>query len=321
MPRPVLIGQTNLDADQLVFFKQQLQHHMAKSFDVKYPTPMATSLFPVSVEAGPGAETIVYDQFDSIGVVKFITDYADDLPRSDVKGKQFSIIIQSLGGSYGWSIQEVRSAAMAKRNLNGMRAAAARRSNDIMVNKIAWHADGSANWAGLVGILRHPNVTKISAASLTAAADDDGIFSSAAPDKMIEIVNNAIQSVPDLTNGLEVIDTLLFPPKQYGLLATTPRSSHSDTTVLKFLKEVNPNVTFGSVNELKNVVNPRTGSGTVDCMLGYRRSADHMQLHIPIIYEQFAAQERNLSYIVPTHSRIAGFNIPYPLSVVVVDGI
>jgi hypothetical protein len=59
---------------------------------------MAMQLFPVTNEAGIGAETITYEQYDSHGMVKFITDYADDLPKSDVKGKQFSIIIQSLAG-------------------------------------------------------------------------------------------------------------------------------------------------------------------------------------------------------------------------------
>jgi hypothetical protein len=179
-----------------------------------------------------------------------------------------------------------------------------------MVDKIAWFADGTAQWAGLTGILYNPNVTKTAAASFTSSTND-GVFDSAHPDEMIEIVNNAIQSVSDLTNGLEAIDTVLLPPAKFALLKTTPRSSLTETTCLQFLQAVNPGVVFGSTHSLKNVTNPRTGSGLVNCMLLYRRSLDHMQLHIPIIYEQFAAQERNLAYIIPTHSRIAGFNIPF----------
>lgn len=314
MPRPVLIGDVNLDADQLVFFKRQLEYVMSKSFDVKYPVPNATSIFPTTNEAGPGAESIVYDQFDYTGVVKFITDYADDLPRSDVKAKQFSIIIQSLGGSYGYSRQEVVTAQYARRNLSASRATAARRSNDSMVNKIAWFADGSGEWAGLTGILHHPNVSK--------SAATNGGWVATSPDEMIEDVNEAIQFVPNATNGIEVIDTCLMPLAKYALLATTPRSSVSDTTCLQFLQRVNPGVVFAGVIQLKDVTpNPRTKTGSANCMLLFRRSMDHLQLHVPVIYEQFAAQERNLAYVVPTHSRIAGFNIPYPLSVHVVDGI
>ena len=153
----VLGNITNLDADQTVFFRRQLEYIKPKTYDVKYPNLLATTVFPVDSSAGIGAETVTYEQFDSVGLMKFVSDYADDLPRSDVKGKQFSVIVQSLGGSYGWSIQEIRAAQFANRNLSSMRAMAARRSNDQMVNRIGWFADGSATWAGLTTrILRNP---------------------------------------------------------------------------------------------------------------------------------------------------------------------
>lgn len=312
---PPLIGRvSNMDANEVAFFSGQLEYLKKREYNVKYGSLQATQIFPVSTEAGPGAETIVYDQFDTVGVMKFISDYADDLPRSDVKGKQFSIIIQSLGGSWGYSIQEIRNAQYARRNLSSMRANAARRSNDQMVNKIAWNADGSSEWAGLTGILNHPNVTK-------AAATTGGWDSGATPDEIIVDVNEAINSVPDLTNGQEWIDRVAMPNAKYAHLASTPRSATSDTTILEFLRRVHPGVRFFPINELKNVVNPRTGSGTTNVALYYRADPDALQLEIPVIYESFPAQERNLSYVVPVHSRIAGFNVYYPLSVYVQDGI
>jgi hypothetical protein len=312
---PQLIGNIScLDADQTVFFKRQLEYIKPQTYDVKYPNLMATTVFPVDDSAGIGAESITYEQFDTVGLMKFISDYADDLPRSDVKGKQYSIIVQSLGGSYGWSIQEVRAAAFANRNLNAQRAMAARRSNDQMVNRVGWFADGTSDWAGLMGVLYHPNTTKV-------AAVTGGWLTGATPDEIIADVNAAINSVPDLTNGIEEIDTVLLPQLQYSHIASTPRSN-TDTTILKFLKEVHPGVTFGRINELKSVTpNPRTGSGSANLMLCYRRSPNHLTYELPIIFEQFPAQERNLSFIVPTHSRNAGFHIYYPLSLVQVDGI
>lgn len=314
MPR--LIGNiTNLDADQTLFFSRQLEYIKAKPYDVKYPTLQATTVFPVDGSAGPGVETITYEQFDTVGVMKFISDYADDLPRSDVKGKQFSIIVQSLGGSYGWSVQEIRAAQFANRPLSAMRAMAARRSNDQMVNRIGWFADGSATWAGLNGILFHPNTTK-------SAATNGSWISTATTDQMIQDVNVAINSVPDLTNSVEAIDSVLLPVLEYGHIATIPRSNVSDTTVLEFLRKVHLGVTFGQINELKNVTpNPRTGGAAANIMLCYRRSPDHLTFDIPIIYEQFPAQERNLANIIPTHSRNAGFHVYYPLSVNQIDGI
>lgn len=316
MPSKLIGNVSNLDADQTIFFKGQLEVIKAKEYNVKYPNLLATTVFPVDNSAGPGAESIVYEQFDTTGVMKFIADYSDDLPRSDVKGKQFSVLVQSLGGSYGWSVQEVRAAALAGRDINGMRAMAARRSNDQMVNKIGWFADGTGDWAGLQGILYHPNTTK-------AAATNGAWISTATADEIIEDVNTAINAVPDLTNGVEAVDTMLLPQLEYSHIASTPRSATSDTTILEFLRRVHPGVSFERINELKSVTpNPRTGAGpAVNIALAYRRSPDHLTFELPVIYEQFPAQERNLAYIVPTHSRNAGFNVYYPLSVYQMDGI
>lgn len=312
---PLISGVTNLDADQTVFFKRQLEYIKAQTYDIKYPNLLATTVFPVSTEAGPGAESITYEQFDSIGIMKFISDYADDLPRSDVKGKQFSIIVQSLGGSYGWSVQEIRAAAFANRNLTQMRAKACRRSNDQKVNKIGWFADGTADWAGLTGILFHPNTTK-------SVAPNGSWLVPASADNIIEDVNFLINNIVDITNGVEAADTVLMPVAQYSHIASTPRSTLSDTTILNFLKSVHPGVTFGVINELKNVTpNPRTGTGSANLMLAYARDPDKLTFEIPVIYEEFPAQERNLSYVIPAHSRNAGFNIYYPLSIHQVDGI
>lgn len=303
----------NCDDDQLVFFKGQLEHVKAQAYDIKYPNLRATEIFPISTDAGPAAESIAYEQYDQTGVNKFISDFADDLPRSDVKGKKFSILVQSIGGCYGYSIQEIRASAMARKPLLQMRATSARRSCDNLIERIAFFANGAATWAGLTGILYHPNVTK------TAATN--GSWATATAAQMVEDVNVAIQSVITLTNGMEAIDTVALPLQHYGILATTQNSSASDKTCLEFLKMVNPGVAFIPLYALGSVTNPRTGSGTTNVMLLYRRSSEALTLELPIPYEQFAAQPRNLAVVVPTHARVAGFNIPYPLSVAVIDGI
>lgn len=317
MPLPLIGNQiVNLDADQSIFFARQLEYLKAKSYDIKYPALQATTLFPVSTEAGEGAETITYDQYDTVGIAKFISDYADDAPRSDAKGKQFSITIQSIGGSYGYTVQEIRASAFAGKNLTMLRSNAARRSNDTLVNKTAWFGDGSPTWAGLVGVLFHPNVTK------SAAPVGAWTTGPKTPDQIISDINFTINKVTDLTNGVEAVDTIVLPNLEYAHIAVTPRSSYSDTTILEFLKRVYPQITFLQANELKTVTpNPRTGAESANVMLAYSRNPNNMTLEIPIIYEQFPAQERNLSYVVPVHSRLAGMNLYTPLSVHVVDGI
>ena len=71
------------DAGESVFFAQELQKVKAKTYDVKTPANNAMSIFPVTSEADPGADTVAFDSYDSVGMAKIITNYADDLPRAD----------------------------------------------------------------------------------------------------------------------------------------------------------------------------------------------------------------------------------------------
>jgi hypothetical protein len=310
------IQSVNLDANESMFFERELESIKSRSYDVKYPELKAVRLIPVSNEAGAGAESITYEQYDSTGMMKIIADYADDLPRSDVKGEEYTTQIRSLGGSYGYSIQEIRAAAKAGKPLQQRKANAARKSNDQKVNKIAFFADGSKQYGGLYGLFYNPNVTK------SEATTGNWIGGSATATEIITDVNECINSVISLTNGVEIPNTLLLPQEEYSHIATKPRSDYSDTTILEFLQRVNPGVTFEALNECEDVSpNPRTGTGSANIMIAYNRNPDNLTLEIPQPYEQMSPQERNLEQVVPTHSRIGGVIIYYPLSVHIVDGI
>ena len=137
-----LVG-TRFDSaeDASVFFARELDYVKSQSYDVEYPELTALSLFPMSSEVDPGAETVTYYSYDKVGLAKIISNYATDLPRADVKGKPTTAIIKSLGASYGYSIQEMRASAMAGKSLDTRKAEAARYQIDYLNNKIAWCGD------------------------------------------------------------------------------------------------------------------------------------------------------------------------------------
>ena len=56
------------DAGESVFFAQELQKVKAKTYDVKTPANNAMSIFPVTSEADPGADTVAFDSYDSVGI-------------------------------------------------------------------------------------------------------------------------------------------------------------------------------------------------------------------------------------------------------------
>lgn len=59
-------GAVMCDANEALFFARQLEHIKARTFDVKYPGLNGLRVLPVSTEAGAGAETITYEQYDQL---------------------------------------------------------------------------------------------------------------------------------------------------------------------------------------------------------------------------------------------------------------
>jgi hypothetical protein len=302
-----------LDADESIFFGRELEHVKAKTYDKKYAQLKARTLFPVSSEAGPGAESITYEQYDSVGIAKVIGSYADDLPRADVKGKQFTSIIKSLGSSYGYNIQEIRAAQMAGKPLAQRKADAAKKAILTREDQIAFSGD-STN--GILGFLTNPNIPLV-----VLAADGTGAtttFSTKTADKILRDLNKVVNSIVELTKEVEIPDTMLLPTEIYNLLKNTPWSTANDgKSVLKLFLENN--------DYIKNVFSvPRmkgAGAGGLDRMAVYRRDPDALTLEIPQDFEMLEEQSRGLEYVTPCHSRIGGVIVYYPLSIAFADGI
>jgi len=308
----------NLDANETAFFARELEFIKSRSYDVVYPELKAIQLIPVSTEAGSGAETITYQQFDQVGVAKIIANYADDLPRADIKGKEFTAKVRSIGDSYGYNVQEIRAAQMANRNLTQRKANAARRANDQLVDSLAWYGDATH---GLVGLLNNPNITAVEVQVGATTAKKK--WAEKNPDEILLDLNDGVTDIIELTNGVEVPDTILIPIAQLALIQKTRLAAGTDTTILQFFLANNPSITrIEWVVQLKAVDPlPSGDTGPKDVMVVYQRNPDKLTLEIPQPYEQFPAQERNLEFVIPTHSRFGGVIIYYPLSVSVVEGI
>lgn len=313
-----VIHSENLDANESAFFARELEHIKTQTYDILYPEYKATRLIPVSTDAGSGAESITYRQFDAVGVMKIIANYADDLPRADVKGKEFLSPIRSLGGSYGYNVQEIRNAQQAGRPLQPRKASAVRQAYEQAVNRIAWFARAADGvYGGLTGLLYNPNVTKD-----TPQSGGAWISTPRSATDINKDMNEAVNNTISLTNGVEVPDMMLLPLDEYGYVNTTERSTTSDLTILEYFKRNQPGVSVEWVNELADVdPKPSGGAGPSNLMITYKRNPDKLTLELPQIFEQFAAQERNLEFVVPAHGRIGGVIVYYPLSVNITEGI
>ena len=102
-----------LTDDDGVFFQRQLEAIEAKSYDVLYPDLEGRLRFKTNTFGGAGAQTLTYRSFDHVGKAQVINARATDLPKSQIKGKEYSIKVKSVGVAYDYDIDEILAAKMA----------------------------------------------------------------------------------------------------------------------------------------------------------------------------------------------------------------
>lgn len=148
-----------------------------------------------------------YRQYTEVGLAKIIANYADDLLRSDVYGKEFTATVKSIGNSYGYSVQEIRAAQRMGRRLATRKAAAARRAQDQLVNQIAWFGDSEFNPQGLIN---YPGITEYTAPN--PGPGTESVNKTA--DQILDDMNGIVNDVFELTKGVEIVNTLPLPNRQ-----------------------------------------------------------------------------------------------------------
>ena len=288
-----------------LFLERQLEHIRPQIFETEYADIKYPTILPVTSEAGPGAQTFTYRIMDATGQFKVISDAADDLPRSDVTQTEKSINIRSIGGSFGYTVQELRAAQMANVALEQRRAAAVRRAYEEKVEEIAMFGDSAVS---LAGFFNNSTVDVVAADKWFTGATATGTTAQ----DMLELLNYGVTAIINGSNMKEQPDTILMAWEDYNKLSTTRNSDSSDVTVLEYFLRTNPFIrNIEPINQLdadKSALNKNR-------MVFYRRDPGKVQLHIPQPLELFPPQQRGLEFIVPAHARVGGVALYYPKSV------
>ena len=304
--------------DASVFFARELDFIKTQSYDVEYPEFTALKMFPISSEVNPGAETMTYYSYDKTGMAKIISNYSTDLPRADVKGKPTTVMIKSVGASYGYSVQEMRASKMAGKSLDARKAESARYSIDYILNKIAWAGDAEN---GLVGILSTNNDIPVFTPASTSDGKTEWVDKTA--DEILDDIRNMQKQVTRTTKGVEKPDTLILPDEVYVELANK-RIEHTGISVLKYIQDNAPYLKniFGASELSKETteINPYAAQGknvAVMCTIDARK----FTIEHPLPFYQYPLQAENLEIKVPCEARTGGAVIYYPLSLLIAVGI
>jgi len=298
-------GHLHLDANETALFARQLEDIDVRLFRKLYPELKGTLVVPVKSNINPGAQFYSYRVYDYAGRAKPISNYADDLPRVDLNAVEHKMALHSWGDAYGYSIQDLRAANMAGLPLENEKAMAAR-------NVLAYELDDviATGYAplGITGLLNNPFVDDVS--------PDTGNWASATAEEMVaDLVKMEVTIITE-SKGIEKPDTLLLASTHYAKLSTTNMANTETPALDYFLKR-----SQGVRNvEVWHKLETADVAGTGPRIVMYKRDPDKLEALVPVEFEVFPPQTKNLAFEVSCHMRAGGVVVRYPGSVRYMDG-
>lgn len=318
-----------LNDDEGVFFQRQLEYIQAQSYDVLYPDLKGRELFALNTEGGEGINVITYRSYDKRGETAVIAGKATDLPRGDISGKEYSIPVRTLGNAFGYSRQELAAAKVTGMPLEARKAEATRRSYEEKVNQIIFFGDKPNNLHGFFdGPTGAPALTCDRAAVAAAAGGTNSLVWGVdkTPDEVIADLTSACAGMYADTKMLFRPNKILMSVAKKQYLMNTPRSIHSDTSIMDWFLANNEFITskdqIVAVNELADIYpDPGSLSDAFANGSGYEgftvmaESADNMRVREPFPYMHLPVQYKGLEFEINCYGRFAGVEMIRPAAV------
>jgi hypothetical protein len=295
---------TRLNAAETAFFQRQTEQIMVSTYDKLYPEIMARTVFPVSTELNAGAASWKYYQYDRAGKAKIIGSSAKDLPRVTVKGKEFTGNLKQIADAYGYTTDDIRTAAFTGMNLDASLAYAAKEAILTEENDIAFN--GNAAY-GLPGLFSNTDID-----DSAVAADGTGASTSwedKTGQQIVRDIGYAIAVMKAATKQVESPTDCMIAASAWDSLAYA-FVGDTTMTVQNFVKQNFPFIkNWYSLNELET-----SGTGTTREFILYRKDINKLALHVPLDFTQYEAQPKGLEYEIPCESKCGGLVVPYPKS-------
>lgn len=304
-----------MDAGESMIFALQLQHLRSQVLDRPYPDLKARTLIPQQSESAPGDEEFAYIVADQIGMFELITNYADDLPVTDVKGEKLVVDISTFGGAVHYSIDEVERSAKAGVPLTSRKMISNRDAAERKFERIAWLGDVNS---GAVGMLTVANATKETAATKAAGGTrwNTPAGNATAQEVYNDMARPFIQQSSD-TKGIERPDTIVMcvADYEYANNVTFTGDATGESALQRF-KLRYPNVAIETTAYMEGV-----GASSTNVMLAYRNDNMKVAMETPLPYNVLPPQQRNLATIINARMKTAGVVAYFPLSITIIEGL
>lgn len=289
------------DAD-VIFLARQLDYVKAQTYDRQLPAINADRLVPDDTSVPEWAETVTQYAYDMVGMAKVISNYADDLPRADVRAISRQVTVRTLGDSYGYNISELRASRATGAGLDARKANAARRAMELKIAAIKLVGDPTF---GLYGLFTNPNIPE-------QILPTTGDWATLTGDQIMANLVAWVTGYQNQVKGTHAPNFLELAPKAYNAASQkfiTASGGTVPVTPLQWFRGNYPGITVESIWELAGA-----GTGGKDLGLLYERSADNFAHMYVMPFTQLPPEARNLEIVTDCIARSGGVNVFYPLA-------
>lgn len=298
--------------EAMAFLVSQLAFTESRTFERMYQPMQYEQFLPLDFSAGEWADTIRYEIYDFVGQGKRTSGKGRDINKVDVgmADKSFPVLYGNIG--YDYSQEELRRTAYLRRSLPDRKLAAAMEGYKRHMNRVGLYGETDS---GLTGLFNNSLVPQGSAPT--------GNWGSASADNILADVNKLIDNIWTNTAYNDLPTTIVMAPAALSKIASTPRATTTDTTILAWIKANNVakqqrgiDIDFQPGFGLNTA-----GAGSTRRMVGYVKDPNRLVMHIPLPLRFLAPQLVGLSVDVPGEYKYSGVEIRYPKSAYYMDGI
>ena len=305
--RHVLPGLGFNEDDNTVYFARALDYVKARAYTRLLPPLAGDKLVPTATDTPAWASSVTYRVYDEVGMAKIIANYADDLPRVDVRGKEVTVPVRGIGDSYGYNTQDLRVALANRTGLPTLRADTARKAVQRKENSLKIRGDLPYL---MYGITNHPNI------SLAVPTTGNWGAVATTGDQMLADVNVLINAVVNQSNGLHTPNVIGMTNIKRAQLATKRLSGAAQIPVLNAVHDQYPSLNIVVAQEMKGA-----GANGGDLLFAAEYDVDNYYYDQAMPFEQHPPQARNLEFVVNCEARAAGLIMVRPLCAATMEGV
>ena len=295
-----------------LFFARQLDYVKSRVYNRKFPDINPDLLVPDSTDTPEWAETISVQSYDSVGMAKIIANYADDLPRVDVRAMVQLVPVKTLGDSYGYNVNEIRASRAIGAGLDVRKAEAARRAIDLKIARIKMIGDDDY---GLFGLFNYPNILEIIFGAGGPPGTTTGNWDTLTGEQIYLNMNAMMFAFMQQTLGVHRANFMAMAPTAYNAASTRFFNNQANpfpSTALDLFRRMHPGVRVENIIECQ-------GAGTGanlgrDVIFLYELNSENLAHEYVMPFTQLPPEARNLEFVTNCLARSGGVHIYYPLA-------